>query len=666
MVPTETFGSLFKMSNILGHGYVTIKQEEEQKPLKEIYLKNGASWAVVQQAYIKSGDQWIRVFPTPRAIANPSTTYLGYNLYTTFQSNVQTVSITNSGDEVLTITSATVSNTAKFNIETNYSGLGSQLPYTINPGVSKSFDVQLSGTEVGSGVGSIVFNTDTGVFGANSISISVDADVLPLFSVAGVNTQTINLRYDENAAEPTGTITISNSGNGVLTISNYVLTNNYISFVNAPATVGPGRSVSFTYGLSTAAKALSGGNYSDQIDIVSDSIAGTIRINATFTIVPHGSIIFRADGTWTVPAGIANAVTVEVQGAPGGAGGTDSSPGGAEGHGGFLKFDVLLAAGQVVEAYIGTPGRAGGSGSGIAGGAGGTNSTGIGNGAIGGAPGRSGWSGAGGGGGAATIAEFKAGATVLSRAAAGGGGGGGGGGNGSVGLPGNTGIGLKGILYPRSDGRWGGFQNTYAVWPTTGNEVASYTIYRYFDAPTTGTYYFRSSVDNSGSIYIDSELVGGTVNFNATPSPVARTVSAGRRLLRFDVSNAGDVAGIAVAISNASDQVIWDTRTYASDPPGEYYANGVAGQAKVGSSGGRSGFTMGAGFIVTNFPSSSDGGGGGGGGGGFPGGFGGETRNGDTGAWGGYRGKNAIVGSLNTTLISDTTKSGSAYIKLTW
>lgn len=632
------------MSNILGHGYVTIKQEDEQHPLKEIYLKNGASWAVVQSAYIKSGNQWIRVFPTPRAIANPSTTYLGYNLYTTFQSNVQTVTITNSGDEILTINSATVSNTAKFDIETNYSGLGSSLPYTINPGVSKSFDVQLTGKDVGSGVGSIVFNTDTGVFGANSISISVDADILPLFSVATVNVSSVSLRYDINAAEPTASIIISNSGNGILTISDYSSTFNYITFVNAPATVSPGKSVAFTVKLSSAAQVLTGGNYSDQIDIVSDSTSGTIRIPVSFTVVPHGSITFRADGSWTVPAGISNAVTVEVQGAPGAPGGNDSAPGGAEGYGGYLKFDALLSAGQIVDAYIGKPGAPGSGYRGNApGGAGGTNSLALGNGGAGSNSGPSPWSGAGGGGGAASIAVISSGATVLSRAAAGGGGGGGGGGNGSVGLPGNTGIGLKGTLYARSDGRWASFQNTYAVWPTTGNEVASYTIYRYFTAPTTGTYYFRSSVDNSGSIYIDNELVGGTVVFNQTPSPVARTVSAGRRLLRFDVSNGGDVAGIAVSISNASDQVVWDTRTYASDPPGEYYANGADGQAKGG-----------------------DGGGAGGGGGGFPGGFGGSVRGGDTGGYGGYRGVNAIIGSINTTLISDTTKSSSAYIKLTW
>jgi hypothetical protein len=129
------------------------------------------------------------------------------------------------------------------------------------------------------------------------------------------------------------------------------------------------------------------------------------------------------------------------------------------------------------------------------------------------------------------------------------------------------------ILYPRSDGRWGGFQNTYAVWPTNGNEVNSYVIKRIFEAPYSGTYYFRSTVDNSGTIYVDNNVVGGTANFNQTPSPVAVTLSQGSHMLRFNVANGGDVAGFALAISNASDAVIWDTRTYAtvtSPPYGRY------------------------------------------------------------------------------------------------
>jgi hypothetical protein len=122
-------------------------------------------------------------------------------------------------------------------------------------------------------------------------------------------------------------------------------------------------------------------------------------------------------------------------------------------------------------------------------------------------------------------------------------------------------------LYPRSDGRWGSFQNTYAVWPTTDNQVASFTIKRTFTASYTGTYYFRSTVDNSGSIYVDDVLVSGANNFNQTPTRVAKTLTAGAHVLKFVVSNGGDVAGIAVTISNSSDTLIWDTRTYASVTP---------------------------------------------------------------------------------------------------
>jgi len=122
-------------------------------------------------------------------------------------------------------------------------------------------------------------------------------------------------------------------------------------------------------------------------------------------------------------------------------------------------------------------------------------------------------------------------------------------------------------LYPRSDGRWGSFQNTYAVWPTTDNQVASFTIKRTFTATYTGTYYFRSTVDNSASIYVDDVLIGDTANFNQTPTRVAKTLTAGAHVLKFVVSNGGDVAGIAVTISNSSDTLIWDTRTYASVTP---------------------------------------------------------------------------------------------------
>lgn len=121
-------------------------------------------------------------------------------------------------------------------------------------------------------------------------------------------------------------------------------------------------------------------------------------------------------------------------------------------------------------------------------------------------------------------------------------------------------------LYPRTDGRWSSFQNSYAVWPTTGNEVTSYVIKRIFNAPYTGTYYIKSTVDNGGSLSIDGITIGNAFidnTFNTNPSPITVELTAGAHTLQFNVRNGGDVAGFAMTISNTSNTVIWDTRTYA-------------------------------------------------------------------------------------------------------
>lgn len=121
------------------------------------------------------------------------------------------------------------------------------------------------------------------------------------------------------------------------------------------------------------------------------------------------------------------------------------------------------------------------------------------------------------------------------------------------------------VLYPRSDGRWSGFMNTYAVWPTTGNEVNSYIIKRTFNAGYSGTYYFRISCDNSLTAYVDGRVVGSTTNFKSNPSPIGITLSAGLHQLQFNISNSGDVCGVAVTISDSNDSaILWDTRTFAS------------------------------------------------------------------------------------------------------
>lgn len=133
-------------------------------------------------------------------------------------------------------------------------------------------------------------------------------------------------------------------------------------------------------------------------------------------------------------------------------------------------------------------------------------------------------------------------------------------------------------LFIRTDLQWGAFQNLYAVWPTTGTEVATYTITRPFIAPDYGTYYIRATVDNIGSLYVDGKLIIGSINSAATNSPdfIPVTLTGGSHELKFVVSNSGGAAGVACAISTTDQnpteaQTIWNTRLYAtSDTTGRY------------------------------------------------------------------------------------------------
>jgi hypothetical protein len=154
-------------------------------------------------------------------------------------------------------------------------------------------------------------------------------------------------------------------------------------------------------------------------------------------------------------------------------------------------------------------------------------------------------------------------------------------------------------LYARDDRRWNSFLRQYAVWPTTGNENRSFTIYRIFDAPYTGTYYIRSSVDNSGSVFINDLKVNGTTqtierhhwwwwggwwggygywngyggywgwggyrttDWATTPTAYPITLGRGINQLRFEVSNSGDVAGFGMTIADTNGNVVWDTRSTA-------------------------------------------------------------------------------------------------------
>ena len=168
---------------------------------------------------------------------------------------------------------------------------------------------------------------------------------------------------------------------------------------------------------------------------------------------------------------------------------------------------------------------------------------------------------------------------------------------------------------------WSTFMNTYAVWNTSFSATITYTVYRTFTAPSTGTYYFRSSADNDLLLYVDETLISGTTTFNVTPSPVLVTLSAGTHILKFVVYNNESFAGFAVTISNSSDTLIWDTRTNATDAIvglSRYTAGGGGGIGIYGITATAPGSGA-AGSIATLLAVATGGGGGSGGQAGYAG-----------------------------------------------
>jgi len=110
-------------------------------------------------------------------------------------------------------------------------------------------------------------------------------------------------------------------------------------------------------------------------------------------------------------------------------------------------------------------------------------------------------------------------------------------------------------VYPVSITKWSSFMESHAVWPESGNShpaPQSWTIYRNFNAPITGTYVFEYAADNRLDLYVDQLLVGTSTSFTGSPKSSVVNLTAGNHVLRFDATNEDDPspAGFAVTISS--------------------------------------------------------------------------------------------------------------------
>jgi hypothetical protein len=361
------------MSNVLGYGYIQIKADGTFHPLKNLYLKYGSSWADVQTAWIKSQGEWVRVFPTPNAIPETDVSTLSFTTYTTFSSTSKSVSITNTGDEVLQITGTSESTSSKFKINADYSGLGIDgLPYIILPGNTKTFTVYIDGYDVGTDSATIVLNTNTGQFGAGEISINVSGESIPLYSSAIANTTAVDYVFNNESlntapintvlAGISKTFQIKNVGNGVLTIDSFTSATGRTIITNVPSTIKPGKSAVITVTPSTdlVNDTVAEGTYTDTITMTSDSIGGDITITTSLEVVINHGVIAASknagSGSFTVPSNIFSIDIFAVGGGGSGGqglGGPNGGGGGGGAGGTILISGYSVTPGQVITYNIG-------------------------------------------------------------------------------------------------------------------------------------------------------------------------------------------------------------------------------------------------------------------------------------------------------------------------
>lgn len=287
-----------------------------------------------------------------------------------------------------------------------------------------------------------------------------------------------------------------------------------------------------------------------------------------------------------------------------GAGGGSGAAVGAGG--GYAYSNVSVKAGDTIQVITGGPGQ---NASGRSAGGGGQSY--IPGKLLGGAGGSSvsDGEGSGGAGGGAASAVLVNGVVVV--VAAGGGGGGGYGDDNSAagaGLPGGVQIGGATGYSAASHSAYCSFLNTYGIAPITAAPVINF--------PVTGTYTFYFSVDNYGSVVLDSTTifnVGGEFNYG-TFYTATLAVTAGNHTLHINGVNIGGPAAVAVQIIKPDTNELWNTRSllYTTGLT-DSTVGGTAGNGYPGAGGGGGGGYFG-GAAGASYGDDASGGAGGNGG----------------------------------------------------
>jgi hypothetical protein len=275
-------------SSNLGTIYVNDPVTGNWKPVKKLWTKTSTGWQPVQKAWTKIGvDTWEQIYPTPAATLTTNVASLTFNVYQHHSATAQPIIITNTGNNTLTITNATIS------ISSYYGSIltpDSSYPMTILPGQSKSILVNVTGSLIGSDTSNaIVITADVAPYGTSTLTIPLTVNVLAEYSaisfensITPVISKTVPLSMYYGDSLPSATITLYNNGNGkTVNISSVTSSSGVINVSSFPSAINSGNTGSVI--LTATSQAV--GTHNDTITIISNDTSNpTLTITVNYTV----------------------------------------------------------------------------------------------------------------------------------------------------------------------------------------------------------------------------------------------------------------------------------------------------------------------------------------------------------------------------------------------
>lgn len=325
---------------------------------QQIWIKDSDDWREVQEAFVKDNDEWVRIFPLPVALPSISPTNVSFSMYTR-ETSTKNIVISNTGDDALTITGATVSSTTRYQTSVKINSY----PLVIPAGQTASIELEFvsTGETTGNESVTINFNTFSQYLGDSTFNFVATGRILERYSRASVSPSSISRGGYISDGDFESSISISNTGNGILTISS--VTAGITSIISYPQSVNPGATGTIRVRTPNSGDA---GSYGDNIYIsTNDASNTTISVPVYISIsAPSGNQNYTSPGTYSfrVPAGVRSITITAVGGGGGGGGSTEVGRGGGGGGGaagGYTTVSRSVTPGESLSITVG----AGGAGS---------------------------------------------------------------------------------------------------------------------------------------------------------------------------------------------------------------------------------------------------------------------------------------------------------------